>query len=85
MDLLKFAAIAAVAQLRAPEPLPFSGILVDDIGGKKIRQAYNTSHYERWLRVFDTQETPKNSKITIIVVIVAVMLVLIAATWFLTS
>jgi hypothetical protein len=28
--------------------------------------------------VFDTQETPKNSKITIIVVIVAVMLVLIA-------
>ena len=40
---------------------------------------------KRWGIVFETQETPKNSKITIIVVIVAVMLVLIAATWFLTS
>jgi hypothetical protein len=52
---------------------------------EQICQAYNTSHYERWLIVFDTQETPNNSKITIVVVIVAVMLVLIAATWFLTS
>jgi flagellar basal body-associated protein FliL len=35
--------------------------------------------------VFETQETPKNSKVTIIIVIVAVMVVLISATWFLTS
>jgi hypothetical protein len=35
--------------------------------------------------MFDTQETPKNSKTTIIVVIVGVMVVLISATWFLTN
>ena len=35
--------------------------------------------------MFDTQETPKNSKVTLIVVIVAVLVILIAETWFLTS
>jgi hypothetical protein len=35
--------------------------------------------------VFNTQETPQNSKVTIIIVIVAVMVVLISATWYLTS
>lgn len=49
------------------------------------RQAYNTTNHERGVFVFDTQETPKNSKVTIIVVIVAVMVALISATWFLTS